>query len=142
MAIHTITAEDWQKMEKENPQKALTFIEGFSDKVFDRILKKIKYMELVTPTKLRAFKCEAEQISMIVLEAIDTKNIDFTNKNTFSLIIQRFQNQEEMGVKMYRGRKNYAMPRESELFQMLENGCMIAEGQLFELFNKFIKNEN
>ncbi|MGB1205544.1 MAG: DUF6495 family protein [Chitinophagales bacterium] len=142
LAMYTITAEDWQDLEKNNPQKALTFIESFSDKVFDRVLKKIKYMELFTPTKLRLFKCEPQQISMIVLEAMDTQNIDFTNHDSFLLILKRFQNRENTGVHIYRGKKKYATTRELELFQMLENGCMIAEGKLFEMFDKAIKKEN
>ena len=141
LAMHTITAEDWQDLEKNNPKKALTFIESFSDKVFDRVLKSIKYMEHCTPTKLRLFKCEAEQISLIILEATDTKNIDFTNNHSFSLILQRFSNREETGVNMYRAKKTYETSREVELFQMLENACMITDEQLFEMLNKAISKE-
>lgn len=141
LAMHTITAEDWQDLKENNPKKALTFIENFSDKVFDRVLKNIKYMELCTPTKLRIFKCEAKQISQIVLEATDTQNIDFTNNHSFSIILQRFANREHTGIEIYKAKKPYNTSRELELFQMLENACMITDEKLFEMFNKAINKE-
>ena len=43
-------------------------------------------------------------------------------------------------LQIYRAEKAYAKSREQELFDMMENGCLISKGEMYQLLDA-LKNE-
>ena len=62
LTVSGIYADDWQKILKEQPDSADTFIDNFSDLVFEKSLKKIKYLENKSDKDLKLFKCLDDKI--------------------------------------------------------------------------------
>ena len=46
LVSNTVTGDDWEKIKKENPERAEGLIEIFSDIVFKKIISKVEYLEM------------------------------------------------------------------------------------------------
>jgi phenolic acid decarboxylase len=110
LVVNGITANDWEKIKKEDISKAEKTIELFSDVVLEGSLRKIKYLKKIEKTTMYFFRFDEEEAHLILLE----------------------QNQETQQVK--KSSKKYQKSREEELFKMLNSGCEIDEKELFEQF--------
>ncbi len=123
LASNTVTASDWEKFKSEDVDKAEDLIDMFSDIVFETSLKKIKFLENCSADSLLLFKCDEETLSLLGVNAKD-KNIDFTLPDFVSKI-------EDDSLSTFYTEKAYSKNREDEVFEMLEQGCSIADGKLF-----------
>jgi len=125
LIVNGIVATDWEKIKKENQEKAEKLIDMFSDMVWEKSLEKIKFLEHRTPTSIKVFNCKKEMIELIGVDAdhkaFGTKDIVFDPKKKYSL----FQHQ-----------KKYSPDREIELYKMIKSGCYVADKKHFEILKK------
>ena len=137
LASNTITGEDWEKLKKNKPEQAEGLIDIFSDIVFEKILKKVKYLEIKTPVDLRTFHCEAEKIQMIGLRINGESNLDFTQNQNPDQMMALLKDSNAK-LQLYKGEKVYKKEREVELFEMMEQqGALISkDGQLFKTLSQ------
>lgn len=132
LSSNTITADDWVKIKEEKPEQAEKLIEIFSDIVFDKILKKVEYLELKSAKNLRTFHCQAEKIYMIGILIEGASELDFTKEVPVPLMLQQLQT-SDAALKMFKGEKNYAKNREEELFDLMQQGALISkDGVLYK----------
>jgi hypothetical protein len=128
LVINGIPAEDWERIKIEEPKTAQHTIEVFSDVVFDTILKKIRFLEKRDTHQLHLFQCLADQLVLVAMEAPASEDIDFTNPDFLASAMLT----PPSGIKVYTSSKSYQPNREQELFQMLQNGCLISDDKLFK----------
>lgn len=124
LASNTVTAPDWEKLKLEDQAGAEDLIDMFSEIVFETSLKKIKYLENCSADSLLLFKCEDQTLSLLGVNSkdneVDFTKVDFTSKLTDS------------SISTFYTEKSFSKNREEEMFEMLEQGCSIADGKLFE----------
>lgn len=130
LASNTVTADDWVKLKATDVVKAEKLIELFSDIVFDSTLKKLEYLEFKTINDMKLFKCGKDKIEMVGLMIEGNTTIDFTKPQQPVEMINALKNTDAQ-VKLYSAEKTYAKEREQELFDMMESGCLISDGTLF-----------
>ncbi len=130
LAANSVTADDWVKIKAEDVEKAEGLIEMFSDIVFDSTLKKVKYLEFKTPNDIKNFHCQAEKIEMVGFYIEGDAPIDLRTNMPPQKMMEVIQ-QTGAKVKIYSAEKTYKGEREQELFRMMENGCLISDGTLF-----------
>jgi hypothetical protein len=128
LVLNSITADDWVKMKKKNPEHAGTLLELFSDVVFESILRKIQFMELRAPKELISCQCLEEQMVIVGMKAPAGSDADFTDQ---SYIQQAFLN-PPAELKVYTKTKKYLNDRQTDLFAMTEAGYTITDGKLFK----------
>ncbi|MEM7101941.1 MAG: DUF6495 family protein [Bacteroidota bacterium] len=133
LSANTITGNDWEKLKSDNPEKVNALIEQFSDIVLQKVLEKIKYLELRTPYDWKVFHCGKANISMIGLSISEFSELDLTKQITTADL-------SESGAEIYSGEKAYQGERESEIFGMLDIGCSIASPQVFEMMKKLMES--
>ncbi len=114
--------DEWVKINKDDKKKALELVELFSDVVFDKALKKIKFLEHITPQGINAFFFTDNEVVLIGITSAN-KEIDFT-KDT----LDKFKNE----LNIFRTTKTYFKKREEEIFDLLETGCSIIEEVRFK----------
>lgn len=124
LASNTVTASDWEKLKSEDKARAEDLIDMFSDIVFETSLKKIEYLENCSAGSLLLFKCEDEQLSLLGVNSNDAE-IDFTQTDFVSKL-------KDNSLSVFYSQKPYSKNREEEVFEMLEQGCSITDGKLFE----------
>ena len=130
LATNSIAGEDWVKMKANNPEKSNELIDLFSDLVFERTLKKVEHLEFKTPKDIKLFHCMEDKIVMLGLFVEGHSNLDFTKPTDPKLMIEQLKKSSAQ-LKLYQAEKQFSKQREMELFEMMENGCMISKGDLF-----------
>lgn len=128
LVVNGITADDWQKIKDKDSEKANKFIDLFSDVVFESIMRKVEYILWQSPKEIRAFQCLSEKMVLVGMKVGEDSSIDLTNTDEIS---QAMKNPPE-NIQIYTTDKAYTDARESELFQMLENGSFISDGKIFK----------
>jgi hypothetical protein len=127
LVANTITGDDWKKMKNNEPERASKLVDIFSDFIFEERLKKVAFIQHHAPKELRLFKCANEEMQLIGLQVAADSALDFTQPSDLEKLTTNTE-----GVHIYRAEKKYTRGREREIFEMLENGCRISEGDLFE----------
>ncbi|MFT5512563.1 MAG: hypothetical protein ACI8SE_000961 [Bacteroidia bacterium] len=125
LVLNGITAVDWLKLKKDKPQNASQMIDSFSDVVYAGMMRKVQYVDRITPAEIMCFYCQPDQI---VLVALETKNasVDFTTLTDFSDITNISQD-----IHIYTTIKQYAKPREQEVFDLIGLGANVSDSTLF-----------
>jgi Family of unknown function (DUF6495) len=128
LVANTITGDDWAKMKTQEPERASKMLDIFSDFIFEERLRKVQFIQHQEPKEMRLFRCGDEKMELIGLKVAAHSPIDFTLMSDLSKI-----SPDTEGVNIYRAEKKYTRGREREIFELLENGCRISEGGLFEV---------
>ncbi|MDB4107528.1 DUF6495 family protein [Bacteroidia bacterium] len=105
LVVNGITADDWVFIKENEPVNADEIINQFSDVVWESVLRSTEYLNKVESDTAYYFKCDAEEIHLIRI----VKTTTVTEQHITS--------------------KKYSKTRELELFQMIQNGCAIADGK-------------
>jgi len=130
LAHAQITAADWEKMKREENSKANELIEVFSDVVYDKVLKKITFLEYRDAKTLNIFKFNDKDIELAGIRVNAPSDIDLTKTENFN-DINNFA-----GISIVYSQKKYSKEKEDEVFEMLENGCLITDEKLFNALIK------
>lgn len=140
LASNSIPADDWEKMKKDENEKAIGMIDIFSDMVFDRAISNIKFLELRSEKELRVFKCDTEKVELVGLTVAEENDLDFTNGEALKQLASGEILLENYGPKMYTSQKIYQESREQELFKMMDMGCVPAPESLYMGLKSMIKS--
>lgn len=127
LIVNGITADDWVRIKEEEKEKAEDIITLFSDVVLEGVLRKVQFLEFRTKSDIKAFQCLNDKMVLVGMSS-DNSAVDFTNESFF----QKASSEAPSGVKVYTTEKPYGQSRESELFEMIQNGCQISDGQSFK----------
>ena len=128
LILNSITADNWEKLKKEDIDSANHVIDLFSDVVFEGIMRKVNYLEFRESKHLKTFQCLADKIVLAGMMATPDTDVDFTD--SVSLLNATLNPPD--ALKVYTSEKAYAGQREVELFEMIEAGCTITDGKLFK----------
>ena len=127
LVVNGIAADDWVKIKEEEAKQADQIIELFSDVVFEGILRKVQFLDVVTPESIKTFQCLVDKIVLVGLDADQGSTIDFTAQS-LSEIEQTAAGQ----LSVYTSEKIYTKTREQELFELTEKGASISDGTYFK----------
>ena len=128
LVANTITGGDWEKMKTTEPERASKLVDVFSDFIFEERLRKVQFIQHQEPKELRLFRCGDEKMEFIGLQVAENAPIDFTKEENLAKISAYTE-----GVKMYCAEKKYTRGREREIFELMENGCRVSDGVLYQL---------
>jgi hypothetical protein len=106
LVVNGITASDWVSIKENEPLTADEIINQFSDVVWESILRSTKYLDKIENDISYFFKCDTEEISLILIDKLNK------NKKTTT--------------------KKYSKTREQEMFDMILSGCVISDGKNFK----------
>ncbi len=122
LIANNVYDEEWKQINEDDKSKAQQLVEMFSDLVFDKALKNIKFLEHITPQSINAFFCNDKEVVLIGITT-RSKEVDFT-KDTFD----KFKND----LDIFKTTKPYFKTREEEVFDLLESGCSIIDEERFK----------
>ena len=128
LVTNSITGPDWEKIKQDDVAKAQQLIALFSDIVFEKVLAKTNYLEHRSAHDLKVFYCGENRIVLIGLSVDPSAGINFLELDNLGAAIA----EHAEAFQTYSSQKQYQPDRNSELFKMLENGCSIADEQLFK----------
>jgi hypothetical protein len=126
LIVNGIMADDWEKMKLNETSKSSNIITLFSDVIMEGILRKTIFLEFRDAFTMKAFHCLADKIILVGLDG--TENFDFTKPENLELAVAN----PPRGMKIYTSEKAYSKSREKELFNMIQSGCLIADGTTYK----------
>jgi len=126
LVLNGITGDDWKKIVKNDPQTAQQMTEQFSDVVWEGILRKAEYLVYKSNKSIKCFHCQKEKI---VLVGLDSEHLDLLSTDLTDVKVSKAAD----GLSVYTSSKAYSKVREKELYDMLNWGCEITDGELYKI---------
>ncbi|MCB9293976.1 MAG: hypothetical protein H6559_12785 [Lewinellaceae bacterium] len=131
LASNQVTADEWEKLKAEEPEKTEKLIGIFSDIVFEKVIGDVQYLEFKTPKDVKTFHFQEDRIVMNGLLVEGNTSFDFTQQQSPQQMLQQIQ-LAGARLKLYTAEKAYSRSRDMEIFEMMENGALISrDGSLF-----------
>ncbi len=128
LIVNGIVAEEWERIKQEDPDKAQHIIDLFSDVVLEGVMRKVKFLEYRDRYELKTFQCLPNKLVLVGISAPAQSDVDFND----AAFLSKAATNPVNGLKVYTTEKAYKTERELELFEMIQAGCLIADGQLFK----------
>lgn len=124
LVVNGITADDWVKIKSESIEKAEKIIDQFSDVIMEGTLRKIQYLEYISPKSIKCFQCLSKEIVLVAVDADEDSEVDFTSQKW---------SDDLNNLKIYSSKKDYGdIGREHEIFNMIQRGASVSNGALFK----------
>ena len=131
LASMQITGPDWEKMKKEENDKANELIDVFSDVVYDKVLSKINDLEYRDAKTLNIFHFAADKIQLVGLRVKENSQLDLTSEN----VLAQWSESNNASVNIVRSEKSYDKEKQVKVFGLLQTGCLITDEKLFAILN-------
>lgn len=120
LVVNGIEPERWEQIKAEDQPSVDKIIELFSDVILESVLRNVKFIEIKSKRYVQAIQCLPDKMIAVALE-------DKGDENEKS----GSEEERENSLSLYRSEKNYALTRELEIFDMLQKGYVISNGDLF-----------
>lgn len=135
LATQSIDKAEWDKIKAENPEVAEQELDVFSDLIWEGVLSRAEYLEHFSKNHIFLFHCFDTHVESIVLKALDTE-VDFLTKEGLQWLSDNmFTDTIEMKV----GKKVFTEERNTSLFQLIQQGAFLSDGQLYKQINTIIE---
>ncbi len=136
LSLLSIPAEDWERMKTQDPDRVELLIEDFSDAIYAKILRDVKYLEHRSPNELRTFFFSAEKAFMLSLQVDGESEVDFTKDQKPEEMLQLIQH-AGASLRLHQAEKTYKEDREVEIFRLMQIGALISrDGALYNLLSE------
>lgn len=121
LVVNGIEPEKWEYIKENDVPSMDKIIELFSDVILESVLRKVNFIEIRSKKYVQAIQCLSDKMISIALEdsAADAEKTGA-------------EEQRENSLSIYKSEKNYAGVRETEIFELLQKGYQISDGDLFK----------
>jgi len=134
LATQSITAEEWNKIKKEDPGTAEEELDIFSDLIWEGVLDKASHLENISPQQLFLFKIEKHEMKLIMVKTTK-ETVDITTHEGYKWLQQHFASDE---VEFFTATKEFSEDKKGDIFSLIQQGSTITKGDLYNFFNKIV----
>jgi hypothetical protein len=134
LVINGIDAERWQSIKSEEAEVAEGIIAAFSDVVYEKIMIRTQYIINAVNNVLFCFYYGKQAAEMIILSYKAEEKLKLDDKDD---VMNKLQNDPQV-FDISIQEKRYQQARNTELFQMLESGCVVDDGTLFNRLKLYL----
>ena len=136
LATQSIDKAEWDTIKKEKPEVAEQELDVFSDLIWEGVLTKAQFLEHFSKNHIFLFQCFDTEVKSIVLKSL-VPEVDFLTKEGLQWLSDNmFTETIEMKV----GKKVFTEERNYSLFQLIQQGALLSDGQLFNQINSIIES--
>ncbi len=128
LASQQIDAKEWNDIKKNKPKVAQEELELFSDMVWEEALSKTKYIDHVSPKQLDLFNASTQAIHRIVIK-VSKENFDFFKDTDYTWFLNNLNHSD---ISFYQAQKKYQKDRNLELFDLIQKGGVISNGEMYK----------
>lgn len=123
LIINGIHGEEWEKLNREEPQKALDLVALFSDQVLQTVYEKVNFLEHRTPDSCIVFHFQEQQQELIAIQKKSDSNIDLSTVDGIHEALTKSPN----SLSFFTSKKDYDKSREMEIHQLIEQGAVLSD---------------
>lgn len=136
LATQSIDKAEWDTIKRDKPEVAEQELDVFSDLIWEGVLTKAKFLEHFSKNHIFLFQCFDTEVKSIVLKSL-VPEVDFLTKEGLQWLSDNmFTDTIEMKV----GKKVFTEERNYSLFQLIQQGAFLSDGQLFNQINSIIES--
>lgn len=135
LATQSIDKLEWDKIKSEKPEVAEQELDVFSDLIWEGVLTRTEYLEHFSKNHIFLFQCYEKDIKSIVLKSTISA-IDFLTKDGLQWLSD---NMFTENIEMKTGKKFFTDERNKSIFELIQQGAFLSDGQLFKQINGIIE---
>ncbi|MEM0543371.1 DUF6495 family protein [Flavobacterium sp. j3] len=136
LATQTIDKAEWDSIKANNPEVAEQELDVFSDLIWEGVLNNAQYLEHFSKNHIFLFHCQEKLIQSIVLKSLDVE-VDFMVKDGLQWLSDHMFTDS---VEIHLGRKEYEKERNVAIFDLITQGAILSDGQLYLQINGIIQS--
>ncbi len=137
LATQAIDKAEWDQIKIEKPEVAEQELDVFSDLVWEGVLSKTDFLEHFSKNHIFLFQCFDTYVKSIVLKSLVPETNFLTKEGLHWLSDNLFTKTIEMKI----GKKEFTEDRNQSLFELIQQGSFLSDGQLFKQINSIIESE-
>ena len=135
LATQSIDKAEWDKIKTEKLEVAEQELDVFSDLIWEGVLTRTEYLEHFSKNHIFLFQCFEKDIKSIVLKST-VSSIDFLTKEGLQWLSD---NMFTKNIEMKTGKKFFTDERNKSIFELIQQGAFLSDGQLFKQINGIIE---
>ena len=128
LATQSIDKTEWDKIKTEKPEIADQELDVFSDLIWEGVLSRAEYLEHFSKNHIFLFQCFEKDIKSIVLKSLNS-SVDFLTKVGLQWLSD---NMFTENIEMKTGKKFFTDERNNSIFELIQQGSFLSDGQLFK----------
>lgn len=134
LVVNGIDGSEWQRLNDNEPEKAMELVGLFSDIVWQHSLEKAEYGDIITDKQYLIFRFSEKETAMFGLQSkVPIHASGFTD---FVKQLKSNPNQ----VELIHQTKTYKLSREEEIFAMMNNGLLLCDKANFDFLKNLYNN--
>ena len=135
LATQKIDKQEWDNIKANLPEVAEEELDVFSDLIWEGVLKNTNYLEHFSKNYIFLFHCQELQFHSIILKT-ENDDVNFLTKEGLQWLSDHmFTDNLEIII----GKKLYNNERATSIFQLITEGAVISDGQLYNQINGIVK---
>jgi len=136
LATQTIDKAEWDSIKINKPEVAEQELDVFSDLIWEGVLSRAEYLEHFSRNHIFLFKCFEKDVQSIVLKSL-VPETDFLTKDGLQWLSD---NMFTENIEMKVGKKVFTEDRNTSIFELIQQGAFLSDGQLFTQINTIIES--
>jgi hypothetical protein len=136
LATQTIDKAEWDSIKINKPEVAEQELDVFSDLIWEGVLSRAEYLEHFSKNHIFLFKCFEKDVQSIVLKSL-VPETDFLTKDGLQWLSD---NMFTENIEMKVGKKVFTEDRNASIFELIQQGAFLSDGQLFTQINTIIES--
>ena len=134
LATQKIDHKEWSQIKEISPEIAEQELDVFSDLIWEKVLKNCTYLEHFSKSHIFLFHCQELEFRSIIIKS-NSSTIDLMEKSGLQWLSD---NMFTDNVELIMGKKKYNNERELSIFQLICQGAILSDGQLYNQVNGIV----
>mgnify|MGYP003612142677 FL=1 len=135
LATQSIDKGEWDTIKAQQPEVAEQELDVFSDLIWEGVLAGANYLEHFSKNFIFLFHCQETLVKTIVLKSL-VPETDFMTKEGLQWLSDNMFT-ETVEIKL--GQKTYDKDRNEAIFELIQQGAILSDGQLYLQINGIIQ---
>lgn len=136
LATQSIDKAEWDKLKSEQPKVAEQELDVFSDLIWEGVLSRAVFLEHFSKNHIFLFHCFEKHIDSIILKSVVSETDFLTKEGLQWLSDNMFTEAIEMKI----GKKEFIAERNVSIFELIQQGAFLSDGQLYQQINAIIQS--
>lgn len=136
LATQAIDKGEWDSIKINKPEVAEQELDVFSDLIWEGVLSRAEYLEHFSRNHIFLFRCFENDVQSIVLKSLIPETDFLTKEGLQWLSDNMFTENIEMKI----GKKVFTEDRNTSIFELIQQGAFLSDGQLFTQINTIVES--
>jgi Family of unknown function (DUF6495) len=136
LATQSIDKAEWDSIKLNKPEVAEQELDIFSDLIWEGVLTNAQHLEHFSKNHIFLFHCQEKLIQSIVLKALEPE-VNFMEKEGLQWLSDNLFTDT---VEIHLGKKEYEAERNTAIFDLIKQGAILSDGQLYLQINGIIQS--